>query len=73
MKIYFSFLLLLLTLTNNTQAQELSIDGQFQDLIKKSNNYKGYKVVKKEKLYSLRSNVSDSVNGNWLLTIVPVF
>ena len=61
MKIYFSFLLLLLTLTNYTQAQELSIDGQFQDLIKKSNNYKGYKVVKKEKLYSLRSNVSDSI------------
>ena len=44
MKIYFPFLLLLLALTKNTQAQELNIEGQFQDLIKKSNNYKGYKV-----------------------------
>lgn len=63
MKIYFPFLLLLLALTKNTQAQELNIEGQFQDLIKKSNNYKGYKVVKKEKLYTLRSNVSDSIKS----------
>jgi hypothetical protein len=63
MKIYFPLLLLLLALTNSTHAQELSIEGQFQDLIKKSNNYRGYKVVKKEKLYTLRSNVSDSIKG----------
>ena len=63
MKIYFPFLLLLLALTNSSHAQELSIEGQFQDLIKKSNNYQGYKVVKKEKLYTLRSNVSDSIKG----------
>ena len=63
MKIYFPFLLLLLALTKSTHAQELSIEGQFQDLIKKSNNYQGYKVVKKEKLYTLRNNVSDSIKG----------
>ena len=30
-------------------------------LINKSNSYKGYKVVKKEKFYKLRKNVSDSI------------
>ena len=31
------------------QAQQFSIDDQFKDLINKSNSYKDYKVVKKEK------------------------
>jgi tetrahydromethanopterin S-methyltransferase subunit B len=54
------FLVVFLT-TFTTQAQQLSIDDQFKDLINKSNNYKGYKVVKKEKFYKLRKNVSDSI------------
>ena len=33
--------------TFTVQAQQLSIDDQFKELIKKSNSYKGYKVVKK--------------------------
>ena len=47
--------------TFTVQAQQLSIDDQFKELIKKSNSYKGYKVVKKEKFYKLRENVSDSI------------
>jgi tetrahydromethanopterin S-methyltransferase subunit B len=55
-------LLLLLFSTFTIQAQQLSIDDQFKDLIKKSNNYQDYKVVKKEKIYKLRENVSDSIS-----------
>ena len=54
------FLLVFLA-TFTVQAQQLSIDDQFKELIKKSNSYKGYKVVKKEKIYKLRENVSDSI------------
>lgn len=43
------------------QAQQFSIDDQFKDLINKSNSYKDYKVVKKEKFYKLRKNVTDSI------------
>mgnify|MGYP001596069367 FL=1 len=61
MKIYFPILLVVMALTKSADAQDLTIDGQFQELIKKSNSYKGHKVVKKEKIYTLRSNVADSV------------
>ena len=43
------------------QAQQFSIDDQFKDLINKSNSYKDYKVVKKEKFYKLIKNVTDSI------------
>tara|TARA_B100000809_G_scaffold265806_1_gene325817 strand:+ start:1659 stop:2225 length:567 start_codon:yes stop_codon:yes gene_type:complete len=54
--------LLLLFSTFTIQAQQLSIDDQFEDLIKKSNSFQDYKVVKKEKIYKLRKNVSDSIS-----------
>tara|TARA_R110000787_G_scaffold86285_12_gene184149 strand:- start:27711 stop:28271 length:561 start_codon:yes stop_codon:yes gene_type:complete len=54
------FLLFLSVFT--IQAQQLSIDDQFEDLIKESNNYQDYKVVKKAKIYKLRKNVSDSIS-----------
>ena len=64
MKNIIQAIFLALFLTNFTiQAQQLSIDDQFKDLINKSNSYKGYKVVKKEKFYKLRKNVSDSIAG----------
>ena len=46
------------------QAQEsnTTIEGQFTDVIEKSNRYEDYKVVKITKLNSLRKNVSDSIN-----------
>ena len=61
MKIYFPILLVVMAFTKSADAQDLTIDGQFKELIKKSNSYKGHKVVKKEKIYTLRSNVADSV------------
>jgi len=61
MKIFQPIVLVLFLATFNTQAQQLSVDDQFRILIKKSNSYKGYKVVKKEKFYKLRENVSDSI------------
>lgn len=62
MKNIIQAIFLVLFLTNFTiQAQQVSIDDQFKDLINKSNSYKGYKVVKKEKIYKLRKNVSDSM------------
>ena len=60
MKTYSSILILFLASVLSVQAQQQSIDDQFEDLIKKSNNYQDYKVVKKEKIYSIRKNVSDS-------------
>ncbi|MCF6308254.1 MAG: hypothetical protein L3J09_09880 [Flavobacteriaceae bacterium] len=39
-----------------------TIEQQFDELLKKSNNYQEYKVVKKEKIYSLRKNISDSIS-----------
>ena len=64
MKNIIQAIFLVLFFTNFTiQAQQLSIDDQFKDLINKSNSYKGYKVVKKEKFYKLRKNVSDSIAG----------
>ncbi len=39
-----------------------TIDQQFEDLLKKSNNYQEYKVVKKEKIYTLRKNILDSIS-----------
>lgn len=54
------FLLVFLA-TFKVQAQELSIDDQFKELIKKSNSYKGYKIIKKEKIYKLIKNISDSI------------
>lgn len=62
MKNIIQAIFLVLFFTNFTiQAQQLSIDDQFKDLINKSNSYKGYKVVKKEKFNKLRKNVSDSI------------
>ncbi|PHS65674.1 MAG: hypothetical protein COB12_07180 [Flavobacterium sp.] len=39
-----------------------TIEQQFDELLKKSNNYQEYKVVKKENIYSLRKNISDSIS-----------
>ncbi len=61
MKFYSSLLFVFFISVLSIQAQQLSLDDQFDDLIKKSNNYQDYKVVKKDKIYLLRKNVSDSI------------
>jgi len=43
------------------QAQENTLNNQFNTITEKSNNYKDYKVVKKNKLNFLQRNVLDSV------------
>ena len=42
-------------------AQEKSLEDQFNDLNKSSNNYKEFKVVEKIKINALKSSVLDSV------------
>jgi len=57
-------LLLLLILSVSyfvSTAQENSLDNQFITITEKSNNYKEYKVVKKNKLNALHKNVLDTV------------
>lgn len=61
MSIFNRLFFLFIFSTISIQAQQLSIDDQFEDLIKKSNNYQDYKVVKKDKIYQLRENVTDSL------------
>jgi len=40
-----------------------SVSHQFDNLIKNSNRYQEYKVVKKDWLFKLKSNVTDSISG----------
>lgn len=55
---------LLLVLTSSffaANAQENTLDNQFITITEKSNNYKEYKVVKKNRLNTLHRNVLDTV------------
>jgi len=61
---------LLLTVTTSLLAQENSLEDQFNDVINKSNSYEDYKVIKKAKIYALKSSVLDSLtlmNQNYKL------
>ncbi len=42
-------------------AQENTLENQFDDVIKKSNSYQEFKVIKKVKINSLKKNVLDTV------------
>ena len=50
---------------DDQQSQETpnTIDQQFTDLMKSSNNYQEYKVVKKTGLQNFINNTRDSING----------
>ncbi|MEO8933156.1 MAG: tRNA (guanine-N1)-methyltransferase [Xanthomarina sp.] len=74
MKIFKSLLLALCLISFNTYAQEQtdddklslssgSIDNQFDYVIKRSNNYQDYKVVKANWLYTLKSHTLDSLKA----------
>ena len=69
-------LILFLTLSISIQAQETpatdddklslnsgTIDNQFEYVIRRSNNYQDYKVVKKVWLYALKAHTIDSLNA----------
>jgi len=56
------FLFLILTASFfTTNAQDNTLDNQFTTITEKSNNYKEYKVVKKNKLNALHRNVLDTL------------
>ena len=60
-------LIIFVSLQAITFSQEIpnlskrSINDKFELIIEKSNNYKDYKVIKKELLYNLKKQVLDSV------------
>ena len=69
-------LILFFTLSTNLQAQETTIidddklslnsgtiDNQFEYVIRRSNNYQDYKVIKKVWLYALKAHTIDSINA----------
>ncbi|HLV15137.1 MAG TPA: hypothetical protein VKY41_08155 [Xanthomarina sp.] len=74
MKIFKSLLFVLCIISFNTYAQEQSdddklsltsgsLDNQFNYVIKRSNNYQDYKVVKENWLYTLKSHTLDSLKA----------
>lgn len=57
------FLCATLSYSQNSAQKENSIEAQFVEVIDKSNNYKGYKVIKRTKLAGLRKNILDSIEA----------
>ena len=55
--LFFLFLFTAISLV----AQENTLENQFDDVIKKSNSYQEFKVIKKVKINSLKKNVLDTV------------
>ncbi|UMB61596.1 hypothetical protein MHL31_05165 [Lutibacter sp. A80] len=61
-----TFILVLITITSYSQTTKQfidsgSVDEQFENLIKNSNKYQDYKVVKLNWLLKLKSNINDSI------------
>jgi preprotein translocase subunit SecF len=42
-------------------VEDISINGQFETILRSSNNYQIYKVINKEKFLQLKQNVLDSI------------
>lgn len=65
MKLYILiFTAIFLTTTSfaqETVVEDISINGQFETILRISTNYKGYKVINKEKFLQLKQNVLDSI------------
>jgi hypothetical protein len=55
--------LFVLATTTTLLAQENSLENQFNDVIKTSNSYEDFKVIKKVKINTLKSSVLDSVSA----------
>ncbi len=55
------FLVLLFISSFSIVAQENNLENQFNEVLKKSNNYQEYKVIKKVEINSLKKNVLDTV------------
>jgi hypothetical protein len=65
MKIYLltiaTILLTTISFAQETVVEDISINGQFEKLLRISTNYQKYKVINKEKILQLRQNVLDSI------------
>ena len=65
MKLYILiFTAIFLTTTSfaqETVVEDISINGQFETILRISTNYRGYKVISKEKFLQLKQNVLDSI------------
>jgi len=48
---------------NNAATEPQAIDGQFEKLLKTSNNFEDYKVIKKYKINQLRENTQKHIVG----------
>ncbi len=64
-----TFILVLITITSYSQTTKQfidsgSVDEQFENLIKNSNKYQDYKVVKLNWLLKLKSNINDSISAS---------
>ena len=55
------FLVLILVSLFSSIAQENNLENQFNEILKKSNNYQEYKVIKKVEINALKKNVLDTV------------
>jgi preprotein translocase subunit SecF len=73
MKLYILiFTILLLTtisFAQETAVEDISINGQFETILRTSTNYQGYKVINKEKFLQLKQNVLESIKTSQNLVI----
>jgi hypothetical protein len=65
MKLYLlaiaTILLTTISFAQETAAENTSISGQFETILRISTNYQAYKVIKKTKILQLRQNILDSI------------
>jgi preprotein translocase subunit SecF len=59
--IFTTILLSITSFAQETVVEDISINGQFETIFRISTNYKGYKVINKEKFFQLQQNVLDSI------------
>ena len=59
--IFTTILLSITSFAQETVVEDISINGQFETILRISTNYKGYKVINKEKFFQLQQNVLDSI------------
>ena len=59
--IFTTILLSITSFAQETVVEDISINGQFETILRISTNYKGYKVINKEKFLQLKQNVLDSI------------
>ena len=57
------FIILLVISVFSSIAQENDLENQFDEVLKKSNNYQEYKVIKKVEINALKKNVLDTVSA----------